>query len=419
MSCCTTCRISFFLVILFSLRCINVNGQDINHTNQTPVPDKDFMQLRIAPYAAQADEPGAGEIFDSVEYIPLETTNASMFGRIDQMEITDNYFIILDERYIRVNDKQLSAILIFTKAGKFHAKISDVRTSSFVYDDVKQQIIIKNNDSPNFHFYTLDGRLIKKEQNLYDFSSFNFIGNRVIYYTDYYVDKFHKKALEKLPSLQTSTLLIADYPVGFKTGFLPIDTVVLKTNDHLSVAKTFFKSADYNYFSRPNDYNIYRIKGDSVFKAVQFIFPISYTLPPDFMTNIKYEGKKINFIENNPNIIFSVTDFYRTGANIFFRLKSFKPDQPVIIYNTKNSFLTSLTNIKGDATNGYLPLGDKIYCADDRAVYTYVNALDVINRKKENDRMEKTPNYPVALKDFFKKATDRNNVVIVKLLAKN
>jgi hypothetical protein len=58
----------------------------------------------------------ASQIYDEVDYIPLETTKESLFGEISQLQITDKYFIILD--------KETDAILFFNRDGSFHHKIN-------------------------------------------------------------------------------------------------------------------------------------------------------------------------------------------------------------------------------------------------------------------------------------------------------
>ena len=70
--------------------------------------------IRIDPAHARGGT--ASQIFEKVNFIPLETTKESLFGKIDQLAVTKDYFIILDE--------QTNSILIFKKNGKFHAKIA-------------------------------------------------------------------------------------------------------------------------------------------------------------------------------------------------------------------------------------------------------------------------------------------------------
>src|SRR6476469_787262 len=72
-----------------------------------------YQTIRLDPENAIGGN--ASDIFSEVTFIPLETTSESLFGSISQLEITDEYYIILD--------RSTNSILIFTKAGKFHSKI--------------------------------------------------------------------------------------------------------------------------------------------------------------------------------------------------------------------------------------------------------------------------------------------------------
>src|SRR5690606_21767460 len=71
--------------------------------------------VRIDPQSAKGGK--VLDIFDSVSYIPLETTKESQFGEINQLIVTEENYIILDNR-------TTNCILIFTKDGKFKAKIN-------------------------------------------------------------------------------------------------------------------------------------------------------------------------------------------------------------------------------------------------------------------------------------------------------
>ncbi|WP_449438730.1 6-bladed beta-propeller [Pedobacter steynii] len=78
-----------------------------------PVDTSKMMTLRIDPMNANGGN--ASEIFESVTYIPLETTKESTFGIIEHLEVTDDRFVILD--------KNTNCILLFKKDGKFVGKI--------------------------------------------------------------------------------------------------------------------------------------------------------------------------------------------------------------------------------------------------------------------------------------------------------
>ncbi|WP_449436084.1 6-bladed beta-propeller [Pedobacter steynii] len=73
-----------------------------------------MVTLRIDPSSARGST--VSQFFDEVNFIPLETTKESLFGSISQLKMTnDNYFVF---------DWETKAVLIFTKSGKYVAKVS-------------------------------------------------------------------------------------------------------------------------------------------------------------------------------------------------------------------------------------------------------------------------------------------------------
>lgn len=80
----------------------------------TTIDSKNTSIIRIAPASALVTSDTL--LFDSITYLPLETTRESEFSSITQLEVTDEHFIILDER--------LQTILFFNKDGTFYKKIT-------------------------------------------------------------------------------------------------------------------------------------------------------------------------------------------------------------------------------------------------------------------------------------------------------
>lgn len=113
--------------------------------------------LRIDPENARGGS--ASQIFESIEFIPLETTSESLFGSIDQMEVTDDYFFILDTRS--------KSILVFNKDGRLHTRIrsggSDKYFGYFTLDRIDKRIIVYNQFSNGLLVYDFDGKPMGKE----------------------------------------------------------------------------------------------------------------------------------------------------------------------------------------------------------------------------------------------------------------
>lgn len=97
------------------------------------------------------------DLLNSVFYLPLETTDESMFAQITQLEITSKYFIIWDE--------STNSILFFLKDGRFKKKISNndksidssfKKINRFAINKAKNEIIISDDLSPKQFIYSIE-----------------------------------------------------------------------------------------------------------------------------------------------------------------------------------------------------------------------------------------------------------------------
>jgi hypothetical protein len=111
--------------------------------------------LRIDPSSARGGT--VSQLFDEVNFIPLETIKESLFGRIDQLEVTDKYFVILDDN--------TNSILIFDKTGKFHAKIKGPNNEDYTNPIGAFRIVPSKNliechqiSSTQTKLYSFDGK---------------------------------------------------------------------------------------------------------------------------------------------------------------------------------------------------------------------------------------------------------------------
>ena len=102
--------LKFALSIFF----IGSLAMEITFAQASKIDSTNFRTLRIDPASSRGA--AASQLFDEVQFIPLETTKESMFGSISQLHLTDDSFVIWDY--------DTKSILIFTKEGKYRAKIN-------------------------------------------------------------------------------------------------------------------------------------------------------------------------------------------------------------------------------------------------------------------------------------------------------
>lgn len=103
-------RIGLLLIFLLSISC--------NNTKKETIIQKlgKGEKIAINPEKIVKDYSMASTLVDSIEYIPLETTNEGLIGRIKAIHEWNGRFYIWDE--------QLDAICIFNKQGSFLKKLA-------------------------------------------------------------------------------------------------------------------------------------------------------------------------------------------------------------------------------------------------------------------------------------------------------
>jgi len=133
------------------------------------VDSSSVMTVRIDPSNAVGGN--ISDVFSEVNYIPLETTSESLFGSISKLEITDDYYIILDQN--------THCILFFTKDGKFHNKIKSKEgrpIDNFSVNKFTKQVVFSYDNYQTYTYCEYNGKIIKtiklgenKSKDGYDF----------------------------------------------------------------------------------------------------------------------------------------------------------------------------------------------------------------------------------------------------------
>lgn len=372
--------------------------------------------LRIDPAGAMGGT--AGQIAEEVSFIPLESSRQSLFGSIDQLEVTGKYFIILD--------KQTNAVLIFDKLGKFHAKIAGKNVGydetkimyAFFYDKYNDLIRIPyGNES---FCYNMKGKLTKKIK-VFNYGNvlFNMQNNLTAYY-GYRADRRWKDSV-------AYELVIANEK-DIKQKYLPYNQKLANppAREVLNSQHTinFYPYNDTAvFFVRPYDYTIYDLTPCRFRPAYQFVFPLFNSLPPDFTTDSTRNGKRIQFLRENDNIIYGLSNTYKVGSNLFFKVLGSANQS--FIYNLSSAQLICVEKISPDERSFFLPLTDAtsggtefknkgFLFADDNYLYTAYSA-NLLLREKEATA-GKLAQYPQQLAEYFRSQHHENdNPVLVQV----
>lgn len=390
--------------------------------------------IRIAPEAARGGQ--VSDIFDSVSFIPLESTKESEFGEINQLIVTDKYYIILDNR-------TTNCILIFNKDGKFQTKISDWKghVPNFLsnkpyisdgkwinyisYDNQNHVIEVKlyqNNDSTTYEF-DLNGKLIKKIKKTWGESDqwLNLKNNDRIHLHSISKTYFKDKTIDAFNQID---IINHDSTIN---SFWPIDTAYpliynySGQNYMANYGLTFYKDT-VALLSFPGSYDVYEVTPNAIEKRYKFIFPENLYLP-DSLRSIKAFSKYK--IYKHPHIFSTKT--IQVGNLLFIRAFDVR-ENDTYIYNLLNGSITNFSKIEPDKTSYFLKICDAseggvnysnkgFYLSDGKSIYTAYPGKYLSQQFGEEIAKSIKNNTP--LKKFFASPKKFRNYVIVKLTPKS
>ena len=129
------------------------------------------------------------DIIESIEYIPLETNNNCLIG-----DIIDNRRVLLSENYILVGCYTSGSYFLFSRTGKFIAKIGSKGqgpgeylsvSSPFAIDEKNQQIILKSSIMGSYElmYHNMNGKYLHKvpvDRRLFNFHNISFYDKYVV-----------------------------------------------------------------------------------------------------------------------------------------------------------------------------------------------------------------------------------------------
>lgn len=395
--------------------------------------------LRIDPGFASGAP--VSQVFEKVTYIPLETTKESLFGTINQLEISPDYFIILD--------RATSAILLFLKNGTFHAKISIKGKDVFSFDYEKEEnrirVLSTNNnqlgalvrekaetDSAGaiallkrfikVNYYDTEGKSLRvtapkdllTPENIYSitlpggysFSDFAVAGEEAPSTTSFELNLYKDGKVYRSYFPYNKKRDIARYGryLPRSTGFnrSQIDTIV--------------------YYTRPLDYSIFELSPHNLKEKYQVIFPMKNTVPPQFYTDNLSQNARRDFFRDNPSVVTGLSNIHERKDRLFFKINNnerWRSSATSMVYFLKTGRLITINKLSPDSLSSFLPIFDGPFsqesfkAADQKYFYTYISSLRMFQAMEAN--VSKSIPIPPELKEYFKKGDNKNNPVIVQL----
>ncbi|MBS1666700.1 MAG: 6-bladed beta-propeller [Bacteroidetes bacterium] len=366
--------------------------------------------IRVSPDNAHGGT--ASQIFDSIQFTPLETTKESLFGSIDQLEVTDSFFIILDKRG--------KSILLFYRNGKLHTRITtggqDKYFNYFTVNRNNRQIIVSNNYANGLLLFDFDGKLLKKQPCPKDVQSLYYFNKNIFLYN-------------LLRPFDQNNSLPISYDLAYSKGYDSVFKYLHPYNSKSEDGQYNIMYSPINFsgqegtcmFSLPFSYTIFQLNDSGVSCKYQFIFPVEYSLPPNFESDSSYKGKRAKYVyqdQDNYKKVSGITSVYRIDDYLIFSAQRGLMSMDAgwnYLYNLRSGNLYSFTKITGDSTSFYFPLMSNLLEIPNATykgkIYSSTPAFRLFSIK---DNINKQVKYPKVLQDFFINGNKNNNPVIVE-----
>ncbi|MBV7529822.1 6-bladed beta-propeller [Chitinophaga sp. sic0106] len=374
--------------------------------------------MRLDPKMARGGT--TSKIFETMEFIPLETTKASLFGKIDQLAVSDDFFII--------RDASTNCVLLFKKDGSFYKKITGGNAENYknliqhiTVDVHKKTIYVHRNSKPMSELYDFDCNLIRKDSAIKDKYATTLLSNGYMVARHFYARDNKKDSAVNRVSIYKDTMLTK--------GLMPLNSFGgpdAGTNMITTSTMNLLRSENDTvvYMSDFNEQLIYRVTKDTALPYLRFIFPLAQTVPPDAMRDSLGKQRPWEYFSKNPAYIYSIGNTATLGNYFLFRLTSYgKP--ATMVMNLKTGNMLQLEKVSTDSTTCFLPFttGNEwqnegitqihegyLYCSE---------AASLMFNAHERNMAFRTVAYPERLEKFFKKGKPSDNPILIRFKLKD
>ncbi|WP_161596679.1 6-bladed beta-propeller [Chitinophaga vietnamensis] len=392
----------------------------------------DTSILRIDPSSAMGGN--CSKIFDSIIYVPLENSKQCLIDEISRLEVVDKYFIVLDGG--------LDQIVIFNRDGSFHAKCANIKGfrknpntrrnifRDFSINQYKDQIVVRNGlDPENLYLFNYNGDAVGSIS-LKDIG--NFKGLNGLAYLDSNTCVYAISSIFANPDTskyKPYELFIANKNSSSIIGVIPYDPNGIANAKWMDIqivlSGPLYQSGRKGvcFFTRAYDYNIYEINSRGVSNVFKIVLPIDFSLPVDFLVKEeKYRGKRLEYLANNREKVFVISNVYMLEDNLLFTLNSrlYPNTNKIFLYNLKRHSLFNLLRISPDSSSFFLPMISDQYsiqACDGKNIYSSVSSLQMFNYFEAT--RDKHLNFPIDLQKYLVTQNRESNPVIIQLKLKN
>ncbi|WP_162817779.1 6-bladed beta-propeller [Niabella yanshanensis] len=377
----------------------------------------------------------ASKVFEEINYIPLETTKKSVFGRIKQLLVSDEYFIIWDA--------DTNFIYFFDKKGKFIKKYRppNCTIKSIQLDKARNAIFISGSNK-NYNFSPAEVEKMMEDPTNKSFARFT--------WSAYYdLADIHKEKIQRLkgfslslvdPTIYNNNQWAYSY-IFANRKFADQTEYELKVYDgEKNISQYFpynkrndayyFKPGQVSFFptdnpgvllfTRPYHYGIYKLTSDSTSLLYSLILPFENSLSKAFFAHpFRSKNDFDQYRSQNGSFVWKIENVYQLRQYLFFSLDyNRSPRDRNFLFDESTNRFYATGKIIADSANAFLPvLSTGIQYSDGHYLYTSASSSIMFQNKDYNQA--KSPQYKPVIKQYFEKGTRADNPVIIQLKPKN
>ena len=309
----------------------------------------------------------------SYKFIPLETTNLTIIGDIEKVEVSDSIIFILDS--------SIKMVYKFDFEGKYIGRIGEkgrgqgeyMEASNFIINHKDKQIILSEKSSGNILFYDFNGIFIRSCH--IDTNPFAYLPNR------------EEIVIFSLPLLTSEKYELrrfkgcSDNLIG---GYIPRPNYKEK-EAYMSTKKYFLQHEDDYFFIPLYTDDLYRLNDDGIELIYEFGFQNNmFDYDNAELTTDFYKSQKLGKIDN----------FYMNNEGSYM----FK-----MMYGKDSQF-----DVYGNIHAGTFEAGAKLNTDVPISVLFGMGAVGVYNEYFIN-----SISFAHYFPDYFPEATEDNNPILV------
>lgn len=390
----------------------------------------DSKKIMIDPMNAMGG--AASKYFDDIQYIPLQTTKESLFGKIDQLYVTSSFYIILD--------KTTEAVLFFNKDGSYHHKVTKFRfdrvfqipnsggpkrsiISSLSIAATGDYFYITSIFEPNvLYVYSFEGirtgkvTLPAHTQDYYELKNGYFVCKQQRPYSAADLNKFNPYDISIIKDSTSEPIFL--FPI------IPNHTALL--DDLYGHIKYLNKGeTDTTCLYSPDfSYHLYELAPAGIVRNFEILFPKYLSLPQNFDSDSAYAGRRKEFLKDKSVI----SSFWEASLlNNYLLLDIRIPNSQnnlnrvCLLYSLRSSRLILLDKIGADEKTSYLPVSGNtrsdLLFLDTGYIYYSFPSLTMFSAKET--MRNKNPVYSPVMENYFKTEDRKSNPVLVRLKPKS